>query len=152
MIASHVTDTPMGHLMLVMGIRGAPTSLEAITLTSDGWYMGQLSGDLGYNVFLGRPNSNPLPETRELLQGHWNGLTAPEQDAVLRLAVNMPDGRAINVTDFVMLDSHLAQRMEREERRYWHASENPAREREDRRDTLQKLDSRIASWLETENL
>ena len=82
MIASHVTNTPMGHLMLIMGIRGAPMELESITLTSDGMYLGQVSGDMGYNAFLGRPNSNPLPETRELLQGHWNGLSAPEQDAV----------------------------------------------------------------------
>lgn len=68
---------------------------QAVCRTSDGYYMAQVPGDLGYNAFLGRPA--PVHDGlghRQMLQV-WAALSTDEQVAVWRLAQNPLDGSPI---------------------------------------------------------
>src|SRR3972149_11010514 len=95
MITKEVKDTTMGKLMRVMGLGGAPYELEAICRTSDGFYMGQLAGDLGYNIFIGKPAKPHPGPGRDLTLSAWRGLSEQERKQVLALAACPPDGSPI---------------------------------------------------------
>ena len=95
MIAKEVKSTTMGKLMQVMGLGGAPYELEAICRTSDGFYMGQLVGDIGYNVFIGKPAKPHPGPGRDLTLSVWEGLSEQERKQILSLAAHPPDGSSI---------------------------------------------------------
>ena len=68
---------------------------ESITRTSDGFYLGQLPGDVGYNAFIGAPRPVHAGPGRDETLRRWNSLTPAEQIEVSRLASNPPDGTPI---------------------------------------------------------
>lgn len=97
MIAESVKETPMGRLMQIMNLSGAPYELEAVCKTSDGFYMGQIAGDLGYNVFIGKPAApHPGPGLKNAL-AIWEKFTKEQKQAVSALAQHMPDGGRIDL-------------------------------------------------------
>ena len=100
MIAKEVRDTAMGRLMAMMCLGGHPQELEAVCRTSDGFYMGQETGDVGYNVFIGKPNTNAQPSTRDLQHEQWEGYTLQQKVEVLGLAEAPPDGSPIDLEEF----------------------------------------------------
>lgn len=106
MIADHVKDTPMGRLMKLMHLGGAPFEVEAVCRTSDGFYMAQAAGDVGYNLFLGSPKpiSRALPSTQELARSVWASFSDAEKAAIKRLCANPPDGSPIPLGDFITED------------------------------------------------
>ncbi len=76
-----------------------PLGVTDVVRTSDGFYLGQAPGDLGYNVFIGKPNPHEGPG-RERSRGLWEGLTVQERNAV-RARCNHPlDGERILLSDF----------------------------------------------------
>lgn len=89
-----MNDDAMRNLLRVLNIPDR-MGLVAICRTSDGHYLGQEKGDLGYNVFIGQPapvHEGPgLENTRRI----WASLTAEEKVGVRRLASNPPDGSPI---------------------------------------------------------
>ena len=103
MIASHTKDTPMGRLMAIMALQGSADTFESVCRTPDGHYLAQLSGDLGYNVYLGEPNPSPTDAANKRVQGIWNGFTATEQDAVLQIAAHPIDGEPIPLHTFIQI-------------------------------------------------
>ena len=92
--------TPMDNLINVMNLR--PTGVIAVCRTSDGHYLGQHPGDIGYNVFLGSPKPHPGPG-RDRSTQVWNALTLDAQAAVKKIASSPLDGYPIPLTDFVDL-------------------------------------------------
>jgi hypothetical protein len=75
--------------------------LDAVCRTSDGYYMGQAAGDIGYNAFLGRPEPVHDGPGRQAMLKVWAGLSDDEREAVLRLADNPPNGAPLLlVADF----------------------------------------------------
>lgn len=103
MIAESVRNTPMGRLMRLMSLGGAPYELEAVCRTSDGFYLGQVAGDLGYNAFLGSPKhvDQAAPETRALRLADWEGYSLAEQAGVRLLCAFPPDGSPIPLAHFL---------------------------------------------------
>lgn len=103
MIADTVKGSAMGNLMRLMCLGGAPYELEAVCRTSDGCYLGQVAGDVGYNAFLGRPKhiDNAQPETRQMVLGIWEGLDEQARLAVKALARRPGDGSPIPLDDFL---------------------------------------------------
>ncbi len=89
--------TAMENLINVLNLR--PTGAVAICR---GDYMGQLLGDAGYNLFIGKPSHHEGPgrqRTREV----WSGLTEEERREVRDLAASMSDGCRIPLADFGLI-------------------------------------------------
>ncbi len=75
------------RMNILLGICHLPTDFVDVIRTSDGHYLAQRYGDIGFNHFLGKPNKCPLPGTVEVAKKYWNraeGLA--EKKALLRLA------------------------------------------------------------------
>ncbi len=73
-------------------------SIDSVVRTSDGFYIGHVRGDIGYNAFYGKPASpHPGPGRMHMLDV-WRGLTPEEQSAVIAVAANPPDGTPIPLT------------------------------------------------------
>jgi len=92
--------TAMENLINVLNLR--PTGAVAICRTVEGDYMGQLLGDAGYNLFIGKPSHHEGPgrqRTREV----WSGLTEEERREVRDLAASMSDGCRIPLADFGLI-------------------------------------------------
>ena len=64
-----------------------PTSqYQDITKTSDGYYIAQEHGDIGYNAFLGLPKTPHDGPGRDQMLETWAGLSRDERLGVLALA------------------------------------------------------------------
>ena len=68
---------------------------EGVVRTSDGYYLAQVKGDLGYNAFLGKPHAPHPGAGMDFMLKAWKGLTTTERIAVLALAHNPGDGLPI---------------------------------------------------------
>ena len=90
------------NLLRVMNL---PARFVGVVRTSDGHYLAQEEGDLGYNAFLGRPapiHDGPgLTNTLRI----WAGLTEEEQEAVRAAAAYPVDGVPIPLADFGIPDT-----------------------------------------------
>ena len=76
-----------------------PLGVTGVVRTSDGFYIGQAPGDIGYNVFIGKPAQHEGPG-REHSRAVWEGLTVQERNLV-RIRCNHPmDGERIPLSDF----------------------------------------------------
>ena len=65
-----------------------------VVLTTDGHFVGQNAGEVGYNAFIGRPSGQPGPgmdRSREV----WQTFSDVERAAVRYRADNPPDGEPI---------------------------------------------------------
>lgn len=85
-------------LIDVLNLRA--TGIEDIIVTSDGHFIGQAPGDIGYNVFIGKPSHHPGPgmeHSREV----WAGFTDAERAAVTYRAAHPVDGAAIPLAEFL---------------------------------------------------
>ena len=89
--------TPMENMLNVMNLN--PAGLTAVCLTSDGHYLGQRPGEIGYNYFLGPAGHHNGPGKKYSLDT-WNALTPQEQADVLTLAASPPDGEPIPILNF----------------------------------------------------
>jgi hypothetical protein len=76
-------ETAMQNLMRVMNL---PPGLHSITVTSDGYVMGMREGDVGYNLFFGKPNPRPKPSTVALSVRTFDALPGSEKADVRKLA------------------------------------------------------------------
>ena len=85
---------PQEALLRLMSI-GPSLGIVAVVRTSDGFYLGQQEGDLGYNAFIGRPPPPHPGPGRDMMLETWAGLTADEKRAVLMLAYSPVDGSPI---------------------------------------------------------
>ena len=52
---------------------------EGVVRTSDGYYLAQYKGDIGYNAFLGKPHAPHLGTGRDSILEAWRGLTQQER-------------------------------------------------------------------------
>lgn len=55
------------------------------TVTSDGWWLAQAYGDLGYNVFLGRPSFHPGPG-KDQTRAVWSRMSLGERKLFVKAA------------------------------------------------------------------
>ena len=77
-----------------------PTGAVDVVRTSDGFYLGQAPGDIGYNMFIGRPSPVHEGPGLEHTLAVWESLTVQERNAV-RMRCNHPlDGERIPLSDF----------------------------------------------------
>lgn len=77
-----------------------PTSrFDGVCRTSDGNYLDQAKGDLGYNVFLGNPSPPHDGPGRRFMFDTWDSLSREERKAVLHLANNPMDGSPIRLKE-----------------------------------------------------
>ena len=89
--------SPTENLLNLMNL--GPLGLADVVRTSDGFYLGQEPGDIGFNVFIGCPSKHEGPG-RERTVAVWECLTVQEKDAV-RARCNYPvDGSRILLEDF----------------------------------------------------
>jgi len=68
---------------------------EGVVRTSDGFYLAQVKGDVGYNAFLGKPSAPHDGPGRDAMLEVWNGLDEQEKVEVLALAARPGDGSPI---------------------------------------------------------
>ena len=71
-----------------------PAGVVDVVLTTDGHFVGQNAGEVGYNAFIGRPSGQPGPgmdRSREV----WQTFSDVERAAVRYRADNPPDGEPI---------------------------------------------------------
>jgi len=76
-----------------------PLGVADVIRTSDGFYLGQAPGDIGYNVFIGSPSTHEGPG-RERSRKVWDALTEQEQGAVRARCGHPMDGERITLEDF----------------------------------------------------
>lgn len=60
-----------------------PRNINEITVTSDGHYLGQIEGDLGYNAFFGKPSFHKGPG-RDMSIKTWKSFTFNQRKEVIR--------------------------------------------------------------------
>ena len=72
-----------------------PSKFSGVVLTTDGFYIASVHGDLGYNHFLGKPAPVHDGPGKTQMLSVWNRLTVQERDAVYQLADNPIDGHSI---------------------------------------------------------
>ena len=72
----------------LLKLMNVPTSAFcAVTKTSDGYYLAQAWGDLGYNQFLGIPSEpHPGPGLTRAIEV-WEGISNHERISVMLLAI-----------------------------------------------------------------
>ena len=86
-------DTTRNNLLALMNLPSE--TIDRVCRTSDGYYMAQLRGDIGYNHFLGQPNPPHEGPGRDAMLKVWASLALPERKDVLALAQNPGDGSPI---------------------------------------------------------
>mgnify|MGYP001583711959 CR=1 FL=1 len=75
-----------------------PTSrFDGVCRTSDGFYVAQTKGDIGYNHFLGKPSLPHPGPGRDKMLTTWAKLSKEERQAVLSLAAHPIDGLPIRL-------------------------------------------------------
>ena len=86
-------NNPSETMLRLMSI---PTSqFDGVCRTSDGYYIAQRKGDIGYNHFLGRPSPPHDGPGRDQMLKVWGALTKEEKVEVLALAASPIDGSPI---------------------------------------------------------
>ena len=85
-------------LIRLMNLR--PTGAVDVCRTSDGFYMGRAEGDMGYNMFLGKPVPIHYGPGLEMTRAYWASLTPGDQAAVSNRAACPVDGSPIPLADF----------------------------------------------------
>lgn len=89
-------------LLLVTNLK--PTGIVDVCLTVDGFYIGMMPGDIGYNAFIGKPSHHEGPgmdHSRKV----WNGLSEDEQRALLHRCRDPLDGAPIPLHRFLGVES-----------------------------------------------
>ena len=77
-----------------------PTSrFDGVCRTSDGHYIAQVKGDIGYNHFLGKPSPPHPGPGRDGMLMTWTKLSKQERQAVLFLATYPIDGLPIRLAE-----------------------------------------------------
>lgn len=61
------------------------TVFADFVVTSDGHFLAQAYGDLGYNIFLGRPSFHPGPG-KDQTKAVWSGMSFGERKRFVRSA------------------------------------------------------------------
>ena len=74
-----------------------PSRFSGVCRTSDGFYLAQVKGDIGYNHFLGKPSAPHSGPGRDAMLATWVKLSKKEQRAVLFLAAHPIDGSPIRL-------------------------------------------------------
>jgi hypothetical protein len=90
-------------LLDVLNLR--PAGIVDVVRTSDGYYIGQDPGDLGYNHFIGKPPKLHLGPGLDRTRKRWAELTKAQRIAVRARAVLPRDGEAIPLGDFGVPDA-----------------------------------------------
>jgi hypothetical protein len=86
-------DAGLYHLLQVMAL---PAPFVDVTVTTDGFYLARVRGDVGFNRFLGRPN--PGPDVGQVYaRGVWQSLDVGERRDVVRAA----RARGVNLRRFL---------------------------------------------------
>lgn len=84
-------------LLDVLNLR--PAGIVDVVRTGDGCFIGQAPGDIGYNVFIGRP-SHHLGPGQDRSRKRWAELTEEEREAVRFRAAHPVDGEPISLAAF----------------------------------------------------
>jgi len=87
------TRSARENLLRLMNL--PPSRFDGVVRTSDGFYLAQVKGDIGYNAFLGKPSAPHPGPGRDLMLEAWNGLDEQERIDVLALAARPGDGSPI---------------------------------------------------------
>lgn len=74
-----------------------PGRFAGVCRTTDGHYIAQIHGDVGYNAFLGRPAPPHDGPGRDSMLATWHSLTPRDKAAVISLAANPIDGEPIDL-------------------------------------------------------
>ena len=74
-----------------------PSCFSGVCRTSDGFYIAQAKGDVGYNHFLGKPSPPHSGPGRDGMLAIWVKLSKGERLAVLSLAAHPIDGSPIRL-------------------------------------------------------
>jgi hypothetical protein len=75
-----------------------PSAFTDVMRTSDGHYLAERAGDIGFNAFLGAPNPRPQPATTRLAWSAFRVLTLTERRSLVRLARS----RNVRIRDFLL--------------------------------------------------
>jgi len=75
----------MSTLRNLLDIMVLPQEIMNITRTSDGYFLGQEYGDIGFNRFFGRPNPSS-PSTFEFIWQRFRKLSLNERKALIKMA------------------------------------------------------------------
>ena len=87
------TRSARDNLLRLMNL--PPSRFDGVVRTSDGFYLAQVKGDIGYNAFLGKPSEPHDGPGRDAMLEVWNGLDEQEKVEVLALAARPGDGSPI---------------------------------------------------------
>ena len=77
----------------------SPSRFSGVCCTSDGLYLAQVKGDVGYNHFLGKPSAPHAGPGRDMMLTTWTKLSKGERLAVLSLAAHPVDGSPIRLKE-----------------------------------------------------
>ena len=88
---------PKEALLRLMSL--SPACFDGVCRTSDGFYIAQVKGDLGYNHFLGKPSAPHVGPGRDMMLATWAKLSKGERLAVLFLAAHPMDGSPIRLKE-----------------------------------------------------
>ena len=86
----------MGAKYALLRIMHLPEDVVDVTSDGTGNYLGMLQGDVGYNLYLGKPNPRPQWTTVQLAWQHWTR-NKPYQRAV----VNVAKAKGVRLRDFL---------------------------------------------------
>lgn len=83
----------------MLRLMNLPPSMRFVGVcrTSDGMYLAQVEGDLGYNAFIGKPAPPHPGPGRNMMMKVWEGLTQEERKAVYAQAAHPVDGWPIGL-------------------------------------------------------
>jgi len=82
-------------------------NIDDVVRTSDGFYIGQVKGDIGFNAFIGAPAPVHSGPGKDRTLAVWSGFTSAEKQAVVRRAGNPQDGAPIPLEDFGLTVSNV---------------------------------------------
>ena len=83
----------------MLRLMSLPRHFVGVTRTSDGFYIAQVEGDVGYNAFLGKPQPVHAGPGLDNALRIWAGLSDEERKAVHAVAASPMDGSPIPLTD-----------------------------------------------------
>ena len=91
--------SPTENLLDIMNL--GPTQAVDVIRTSDGFYLGQQEGDVGYNMFLGAPGASHPGAGRDASQQQWDALSEGDQIALVSRARAPRAGYSTPLADFL---------------------------------------------------
>ena len=83
---AHNTRDPYELLIELMNLHPYRDGTIALCRTVDGCYLAQRAGDVGYNVFIGRPSAPHPGPGRDRMLETWRRMTPAERLSVVALA------------------------------------------------------------------